>query len=91
MSSNISSINDAKPHSGGEAHCVACKYEWVAVALVGTTQLECPRCGTWKGLFKYPFNVVEGELLHYCNCGNDLFRITPKGHLCINCGILQSY
>ena len=79
------------PHAAGEAFCLQCKHEWVAVAQSGVVQLECPECKTLKGLFKFPFNVQAGEQIRFCNCGNNLFIITPEGHLCPNCGIYQGY
>jgi hypothetical protein len=79
------------PHGTGEAFCYQCKHEWIAVAPVGTVQLECPNCLTMKGLFKFGFNVSDGELVRECNCGNQLFYLTPDGHLCANCGTYQEY
>ena len=32
------------PHISGDARCLACKHEWVAVAPIGTIWLECPAC-----------------------------------------------
>ena len=75
----------------GEAFCIQCGHEWIAIAPTGTIQLECPECHTMKGLYRWPFSVGEGELIRECNCGNRLFILTPKGHLCANCGIYQEY
>lgn len=33
------------PHFVHEAVCFYCTKMWVAVAPVGTTELECPQCG----------------------------------------------
>lgn len=77
--------------ASGEAFCINCKHEWIAVCPTGTVQLECPKCLTMKGLFKYPFSPQPGSLIRVCNCGNELFYITPEGHMCANCGIYQSY
>ena len=41
----------------GEAFCMHCKHEWVAVAPVDTVELECPQCSTHKGVFKYKWAV----------------------------------
>lgn len=89
--SNIVEFKRPEQHGAGEAFCFQCKHEWVSVAPTGTVQLECPNCHTMKGLFKFPFNVEEGDLVRVCNCGNSLFRLTPEGHLCVNCGIYQRY
>lgn len=79
------------PHLTGEAFCQQCSHEWIAVAPVGTVRLTCPSCRTEKGLYKYECGVPEGELVRGCNCGNQLFYLTPDGHLCPNCGTYQSY
>ena len=91
MSNVIEFKAKEEPHVHGEAFCLQCKYEWVGVAPVGTKQLECPKCETLKGLWKFPVNVEVGEFLINCQCGNDLFRISPEGYLCPNCGILQGF
>lgn len=75
----------------GEAFCLNCNHTWVAVVETGTTQLECPECHTMKGLLKYPYSIVEDQPTLSCGCGNQLFYLTPEGHLCPNCGIYQEY
>jgi len=82
---------EEKQFATGEAFCILCNYEWVAVAETGTVHLECPECKTLKGHFKFEFNIPEGSLVRVCNCGNDLFRLSPEGHMCANCGIYQQY
>jgi hypothetical protein len=77
--------------ASGEARCFQCEHTWVAVAPVGTVQLECPNCHTMKGLWKFPFAPSADTLIRVCNCGNDLFRMTPEGHMCANCGLYQLY
>jgi len=79
------------PHGAGEAFCLGCNHKWVAVAPVGTTQLECPECHTMKGHWKFEFYPSEEQFVRECNCGNQLFYLTPEGHLCANCGIYQEY
>lgn len=91
MKNNVIQFEKKDPHASGEAFCFQCRKEWIAVAPVGTVQLECPECHTMKGLFKFPFNVKVGQLVRECNCGNQLFYLTPEGHLCANCGIYQRY
>lgn len=78
-------------HGTGLAFCILCKHEWQAVAPLGTTQLQCPKCESHKGRFKFPFDPPEGTMRRVCNCGNDLFLLTTEGHLCANCGTYQSY
>ena len=86
---NLFEPND--PHSTGDAFCVQCDHSWIAVAPVGTTQLECPECHTMKGLWKFPFAPEKGTMVRECHCGNQLFYLTTEGHLCTNCGTYQQY
>lgn len=79
------------PHGSGEAFCLQCHHEWIAVVPVGTTQLECPECHTMKGLLKFAYSPSDDQLVRECNCGNQYFWITPDGHMCPNCGTYQSY
>jgi Zn finger protein HypA/HybF involved in hydrogenase expression len=78
---------EESPHLSGEAHCLICKKEWIAVCPIGTIWLECPDCHSMKGLMKYPVQREEPEWI--CNCGNDLFKITQDGFYCPNCGDWQ--
>lgn len=80
-----------EPHGEGPAFCIACEHEWQAVAPAGTVELECPECQTMKGRFRRIFGTYESESVWTCNCGNDLFRVTETGHLCVNCGIFQRF
>lgn len=89
--SNVVEFRKASQYGSGEAFCFQCRHEWVAVAETGAVQLECPECHALKGLFKFPYNVSTGQLVRECACGNQLFYLTPEGHLCPNCGIYQSY
>lgn len=93
MMAEIINFADLKddPHISGQAFCIHCDHEWVAVAPSGTVDMECPKCHTMKGLFKYPCAPSDGQETWECNCGNQLFYIRPEGHLCPNCGIYQSY
>ena len=79
------------PHGSGEAFCFHCKHTWQAVAPVGATELQCPACETMKGRWKFEFQPNAGTLVRVCNCGNDLFYLTPEGHMCPNCGTYQQY
>lgn len=82
---------DEGPFAQGEVFCIGCNHVWQAVAPVGTTQLECPGCGASKGRWRFEFAPNEGQLVRECNCGNQLFYLTPEGHLCANCGTYQRY
>jgi hypothetical protein len=83
--------DETEPHGSGEAFCIACSHTWQAVAPVGTVDLECPSCHCHKGKWKFEFYPSESQLVRVCDCGNQLFYLTPDGHLCANCGIYQGY
>jgi len=73
-----------QPHASGIAICLDCKYEWVAIAPLITTWLECPSCSLIRGRLKVYFE--RDGLQWECGCGNDLFFIKPEGCYCPNCG-----
>lgn len=92
MSAKI--VSFAKPSEltmTGDAFCIGCDYQWVAVAPVGTVQLECPGCRSMKGIWKFCCKPEPDLLVRECNCGNQLFYLTPEGHCCANCGTYQRY
>lgn len=78
-------------HGAGKAFCFGCKHEWIAVAPTGLTEFECPNCGAYKGRWRFGFYPALNDEVWECACGNQLFYMTPDGHLCANCGIYQSY
>lgn len=79
--------NVVAPHNQGDARCLACANEWLAVVPIGTIWLQCPKCECTKGLLRY---ACEREGQHWiCNCGNRLFNFTPEGVYCPNCGCWQ--
>lgn len=80
---------ERQPHSTGTAICLDCRHEWEAVAPDNVLWLECPSCKLVRGRFKYQHEIAEG-LEWRCNCGNDLFRVTPDGYYCPNCGEWQT-
>jgi hypothetical protein len=75
--------DDEGPSLSGVALCGACSHEWNAVAPLGTGHLECPKCARMWGAFK---NAVEPETSWQCNCGEQLFWLTPTGAMCRRCG-----
>ena len=75
------------PHLSGEAFCIECNQEHVAVAPVGTIRMECPFCHTQKAVFKYPCEP-DGPAWA-CGCGCQLFMISQKGIICYKCGDYQ--
>lgn len=68
----------------GKARCLGCRHEWQAVVPVGTTQLDCPECGAWKGVL---LGEYVPELAWECECGCSLFYLTQDGQMCPNCGL----
>lgn len=82
----LPSLIERGSHLSGEAFCSHCKHEWVAVVPVGTVELECPKCGTNKGLLKHG---CEPEEAWTCGCGCHMFMISRNGVICWNCGEYQ--
>lgn len=82
------------PHLAGEALCIGCRHEWSAVAPVGTWQLECPSCSTWKGVFRYPVGADVGDGVFTCHCGCEALTAYMRHGLfrlkCMSCGTEQT-
>ena len=91
--SNAIPIKDPKIRQIGQgaAFCLGCNHTWEATAPVGVTRFECPACHAVKGMWRFEFAPSPGQLVRECDCGNQLFYLTPEGHLCANCGTYQSY
>jgi hypothetical protein len=93
--SEVVALEDLKlrrqPHGTGEAKCSGCQYEWTAVVPVGVVDLECPKCLTMKGRLVFPYELADGTLERRCVCQNNLFKLTPEGYFCPNCGDYMSY
>jgi hypothetical protein len=89
--SNVIPFGPRQQTGAGEAFCLACDHTWIAVAPTGATSLECPACHTMKGKWKFEFAPAEGQMARVCKCGNQLFYLTPDGHMCANCGVYQAY
>lgn len=69
----------------GTAMCVQCRHQWEAVQPVdGEKWLECPSCKLMRGHFYYHVSAPGGEV-YECQCGNQLFIVTPTGTWCPNC------
>lgn len=75
------------PRLSGPAFCGVCGLEWEAVAPVGVMVLECPGCLRLWGAFK---NCIMPEHAWRCNCGEQLFWLTPAGAMCRRCGIVSN-
>ena len=102
MTNNIVTMRPSRglkmtPHHEGEAVCLACGHEWVAVAPVSVFELECGECGTLRGVYKYPF-VMPSYATYTCTvdgCGCQ--HVTIEMHkdggywiACCKCGHLHS-
>lgn len=80
---DIHNILEAAPHLSGEAKCLACGHAWVAIAPIGETCLECPECGTYRGVFN---GNPLGEEHYECKCGCSHFAILPGFRFrCLHC------
>lgn len=82
--------NDDDPYMHGPAICIGCRHEWEAVAPLGATQLECPCCGSFKGVWKHPA-VDASRPIWECQCGNEFFAIHDDRIVCAACGIPQRF
>ena len=81
------SIKSRLPHLSGKTVCLVCGDKGIAIAPIGDVFMKCDKCGTQKKVFKFS---CERDSEHWiCNCGNNLFMITPDGIYCPNCGIWQ--
>lgn len=88
---NVIPFGQRQQHGEGEAFCLGCGQTWRAVVPTGTTRFECPQCHAMKGLWKFEFFPHPDLQVRQCNCGNQLFYLTPDGHQCANCGTYQRY
>ena len=77
------------PHISGDARCLACQHEWVAIAPIGTIWLECPACSLDRG--RYIAQALRDGDHWHCACGCDLFYVTDAGVYCPNCGAWQDF
>lgn len=77
------------PHMRGQAHCLLCGKEEIAVAPVGTTWMKCSGCHAMK--LRFDGHVPPTGYFWVCNCGSTLFYLSPDGAYCPNCGIKTSW
>lgn len=76
-------IDAHTPHIAGTARCYQCGHLWEATAPMGTSELECPECQTFLGLWMTP---IQHAVTYECDCGCDVFRLTPTAIHCYRCG-----
>lgn len=83
-----------QPHLAGEALCIGCRHTWAAVAPVGVWQMECPACGTMKGVWRFPVGAQDGDACFSCDCGCEAltaYKHHGRFHLkCMSCGTEQT-
>lgn len=78
------------PHAEGDAICMNCGYEYIAVAPVGITAFECPKCHTERATFVHP--LFKNQPHCKCGCGNKFFTIAFDGSVCCAaCGRTQRW
>jgi len=86
---NIVDIRRNKPHISGNAKCLSCNYEWIAVAEIGNPYLECPECELLKGVF---YSIIFPNTVVACKCGCPTYYTTIEGEFfCSLCGTLFDY
>ncbi|WP_129141530.1 hypothetical protein [Modicisalibacter coralii] len=84
---NVTSLDDYRPHDSGNARCLQCGHEWHAVVPSGVKgNLECPACHFSKGEFLGNCVPPEDWEIFTCNCGNDQFYVLHGAVFCRGCG-----
>jgi len=92
--SNVLTFNKKEDelHASGQARCIDCKYEWIAVlATPYSGSLECPECKSCRGGLKYPMAPNENVYAWRCNCDCDHFWVVANGVLCVGCGAVTTF
>lgn len=95
MSAEIINLAEEKinrqPHMRGDARCIMCKHEWVAVAPAGTCELECPQCLAYRGYFMGAM-ITEDKVEYNCECGCNVYKIGSEQQVfCAKCGITHGH
>lgn len=92
---SLKQTEQVERHLSGQARCLACKHEWVAITEVTGDgydgALECPECGICRGQFKWPFQGPKSEKVWTCSCDGQVFMITEAGTRCVGCGRHQVF
>jgi hypothetical protein len=85
---------EREPHLAGDALCIGCRHEWAAVAPVGVWQLECPSCGSMKGIWRNPCGADVGDSFFQCQCGCEALTAYLRDRRfylkCMSCGTDQT-
>lgn len=75
---------ERSPHRSGKARCLNCKHEWIAVAPIGTVDLQCTKCETFQGVF---VGISATAFKQWrCQCGEYMFFIDEISPYCVHCG-----
>lgn len=88
--------DDGGPYCSGEALCLACGHDWVAVAPAGTTRLECPSCKLTRGAYRHSIGPADGDRVFQCACGAEEFFFKQSANdgrtliVCTGCGDFKS-
>lgn len=83
---DVVNLDEYRPHTSGSCTCLECSAEWTGVIPAGVRAVQCPECGTHKGV-RSGLVVPETTLLCPC-CYNDLVFVTAPGlYLCPVCAV----
>lgn len=77
-------LDDYRSTTTGDAVCLVCGHKWVAVVPAGVADLECPECGTFRGVFN---GLCAPDYVWECNCGCQHFYLHASGAMCAKCGL----
>jgi|LauGreDrversion4_2_1035121.scaffolds.fasta_scaffold1631153_1 predicted RNA-binding Zn-ribbon protein involved in translation (DUF1610 family) len=81
-----------EPHISGVLFCSGCDHEWTAVWKHGTTEFECPECGSMKGRNKFDVSPAPDSIVWTCtSCSNQLFNLLEDRVHCPGCGNQWNY
>jgi transcription elongation factor Elf1 len=87
-------VEPEAPYLRGDAFCLACGHEWLAVAPIGTdtSKLECSVCHASRGVFKHHVVYANTQSWTCAACQGFLFALflhpttnTPS-LACAGCG-----
>jgi len=75
-----------KTHTEGEAVCLYCWHQFETEVPIGRAWIDCPHCKRLFARFKGPTLYNNRPHWHCLSCQGDVWRITPDGAYCIDCG-----
>lgn len=87
MSNDPIDLNAHRRHFAAKVVCLACKHQWIGVAAVGATDLECPECKCPRGVWHYPLTPAQERKVFQCKCGCCAFYVLQGDQImCMGCG-----